>query len=64
MTRQQEFDMAGAIIIGNARFLANEFTRRGITNDSETIRGAFAEIIHLDDKRTGLLKEMIRETHE
>lgn len=64
MDRQCEFDIAGAKIIGNARFLANEFRRGILCLDSETVMKAFEEIIRLDEKRVSTLKAMIDETHQ
>ena len=63
MDRQNEYDIAGAKIIGNAIFLSHEFMR-GICLESKTVMDACEEIMQLNEKRQSILKAMIDETHQ
>ena len=61
MNNKTEYETAGALIIGNAGFLADAYQGGYLDLDSHAIRNAFIGITTQLKERERIYKEMLRE---
>lgn len=61
MSTKTEYEITGAMIIGNAGFLADAYQGGYLELDSNAIRNAFIGIIAMIKERDRLYKELVQE---